>query len=308
VLPTAETYKELYLADIDRFNAAQLEDLANQPKAIVNREFGVIATTATGYLEIAKGFMNTITTDLLSLAIPDTDNPIEDVELTPLVPMDYSSIPTFSPFTGTLAALSATGPVLGTLTDIPEITDSDITVEDVVFIENPIERPNISSYTPPEDVQTNSVIIPPPRKYTEPEIPVFADLQIPDQFVATDKTFDIVICNHVLEHVPDDKKALSELYRVLKPGGTAILQTPYAPKLVKTRERDPSVATEANRLEFYGQEDHIRLYGTDLLDRICQAGFDLRLKTHEAVLKNVDCAEAGVNPAEPLFYAHKPTI
>jgi SAM-dependent methyltransferase len=123
-----------------------------------------------------------------------------------------------------------------------------------------------------------------------------------------DKTFDIVICNHVLEHVHDDIKALSELYRVLKPGGTAILQTPYAPKLIETRERDPSVSSESHRLEFYGQEDHIRLYGTDLLDRIFGAGFDLRLQRHSDVLKDVDCAVAGVNPAEPLFLAHKPLI
>ncbi len=128
------------------------------------------------------------------------------------------------------------------------------------------------------------------------------DIQEPDG------SFDIVICNHVLEHVPDDKRALKELYRVLKPGGTAILQTPYAPKLAETRESDSAVSTDSDRLEFYGQEDHIRLYGMDLMDRICAAGFDLRLKTHAAVLGDVDCAAAGVNSEEPLFYAHKPTI
>ena len=123
-----------------------------------------------------------------------------------------------------------------------------------------------------------------------------------------DEAFDIAICNHVLEHVPDDAKALSELFRILKPGGIAILQTPYATKLLESRESDPSVATEPQRLEYYGQEDHIRLYGIDLLDRIYEAGFDLRLKSHEAILKDVDYAEAGVNPEEPLFYAHKPII
>lgn len=150
-----------------------------------------------------------------------------------------------------------------------------------------------------------------PKRYIKGDLsPTRVDIRQVDvtDIKEPDRSFDIVICNHVLEHVLDDKKALSELYRVLKPGGTAILQTPYAPKLIETREHDPSVSTEVSRLEFYGQEDHIRLYGIDLLDRIYEAGFDLRLKTHAAVLKDVDCAEAGVNPAEPLFYAHKSTI
>jgi SAM-dependent methyltransferase len=123
---------------------------------------------------------------------------------------------------------------------------------------------------------------------------------------AADRSFDLVICNHVLEHVPDDRKALSELHRVLRPGGDAILQTPYAPKLQQSREHDPAVATEADCLEFYGQEDHVRLYGVDLLDRIYEADFDLRLLKHAAVLPEVDCVRAGVNPKEPFFMAHKP--
>ena len=150
-----------------------------------------------------------------------------------------------------------------------------------------------------------------PKRYIKGDLsPTRVDIRQMDvtNLKEDDKSFDIVICNHVLEHVLDDKKALSELYRVLKPGGTAILQTPYAPKLLETRERDPSVATEAHRLEFYGQEDHIRLYGIDLLDRIYESGFDLRLKTHDAVLEDVDCGRVGVNHEEPLFYAHKPII
>ena len=123
-----------------------------------------------------------------------------------------------------------------------------------------------------------------------------------------EKSFDFVICNHVLEHVHDDMKALGELFRVLKPGGDAILQTPYAPKLQQTREHDAAIASEADYLEFYGQEDHVRLYGMDLLDRIFEAGFDLRLQKHSAVLAHIDCERAGVNPEEPLFVAHKPRI
>lgn len=81
----------------------------------------------------------------------------------------------------------------------------------------------------------------------------------------------LVWCSHVLEHIPDDRKALSEIYRVLEPGGMAVFQVPIGEG--GTRE-DPSVASEADRLENYLQEDHVRLYGLDIVDRIKAAGFD----------------------------------
>lgn len=147
-----------------------------------------------------------------------------------------------------------------------------------------------------------------PERYLKADIvPAREGVEVMDVTLITeaDKTFDFVLCNHVLEHVPEDKKALSEIFRVLKPGGVAILQTPYAPELLYTRERDPGISTEAQRLEFYGQEDHIRLYGIDLLERIFGSGFDLQLKKHSVVLPEIDCAVAGVNYAEPLFVARK---
>lgn len=119
-------------------------------------------------------------------------------------------------------------------------------------------------------------------------------------------TFDWVICNHVLEHVPDDAKALDELYRVLKPGGKAILQTPYAAKLACTLQDPARIDTDAKRFEFYGQEDHIRLYGLDLFDRIRTAGFRLDLKKHAECLSDIDADRYGVNPKEPLFLCVKP--
>lgn len=119
-------------------------------------------------------------------------------------------------------------------------------------------------------------------------------------------TFDWVICNHVLEHVPDDAAALREMCRVMKPGGWAVLQTPFARKLDTTRENEEGVATEAARREFYGQEDHVRLYGTDLFGRIRAAGLELRLAEHSGCLPSVDAAGHGVNREEPLFLCVKP--
>lgn len=119
-------------------------------------------------------------------------------------------------------------------------------------------------------------------------------------------TFDWVICNHVLEHVPDDTAALRELCRILKPGGRAVLQTPFAKGLAATREGEPEIVTEQARREFYGQEDHVRLYGIDLFDRIRAAGLELSLLEHAASLPSIDAAEYGVNRNEPLFLCVKP--
>ena len=121
-----------------------------------------------------------------------------------------------------------------------------------------------------------------------------------------DGAFDWVICNHVLEHVPDDARALREIMRVLRPGGTAILQTPFASGLEKTLEDPAGIDTDAKRIEFYGQEDHVRLYGRDLFDRIRAAGFRLELRRHDECLPDVDAARCGVSRDEPLFLCVKP--
>ena len=85
-----------------------------------------------------------------------------------------------------------------------------------------------------------------------------------------DDSFDVIFCNHVLEHVDADRKAMSELFRILRPGGWAVLMTPIG----KDRETtDESAAGEDERLERFGQEDHVRLYGRDFFDRLRNAGF-----------------------------------
>ncbi|MCB0737778.1 MAG: methyltransferase domain-containing protein [Bacteroidetes bacterium] len=87
-----------------------------------------------------------------------------------------------------------------------------------------------------------------------------------------DNTFDIVFCNHVLEHVTDDHKAMSEICRVLKPGGWAMLQSPKDPKLKVTKE-DPSITDPWEREREFGQKDHVRMYGDDYAARMAKAGF-----------------------------------
>ena len=85
-------------------------------------------------------------------------------------------------------------------------------------------------------------------------------------------SFEVVFCNHVLEHIGDDAKAMSELYRVLKPKGLGIFQIPQDLSLNETYE-DFSITSEEERKKHFGQYDHVRVYGKDYFDRLRAVGF-----------------------------------
>lgn len=85
-------------------------------------------------------------------------------------------------------------------------------------------------------------------------------------------TFDVVLCNHVLEHVQDDHKAILEIQRVLKPGGFAILQVPFFNPVPAVTFEDPTITNKREREKIFGQDDHVRKYGHDYPQRIKQAG------------------------------------
>jgi len=87
-----------------------------------------------------------------------------------------------------------------------------------------------------------------------------------------DHSFDIVFCNHVLEHIEDDKKAMQELYRVLKKGGFGIFQIPQDYSRATTYE-DFSITSPEERTKHFGQYDHVRVYGSDYFDRLRTVGF-----------------------------------
>jgi SAM-dependent methyltransferase len=115
-----------------------------------------------------------------------------------------------------------------------------------------------------------------------------------------DSFFDLVICNHILEHVANVDVALAEVQRVLKSGGRFVCQTPFAARLSQTFE-EPDLKSPEDRLFFYGQEDHVRLFGRDIEARIHRAGFSGRLVPHDEILGDVDPIKFGVNEREPFF-------
>jgi predicted SAM-dependent methyltransferase len=87
-----------------------------------------------------------------------------------------------------------------------------------------------------------------------------------------DNSYDVILCNHVLEHIPDDTKAMQELFRVLKPGGMAILQIPQ--ELARaTTFADDSITDQKERAKIFGQYDHVRIYGRDYFDKLRSIGF-----------------------------------
>ena len=115
-----------------------------------------------------------------------------------------------------------------------------------------------------------------------------------------DASQDLVIANHVLEHVEDDRRALQEIRRVLVPGGSAILQTPYSSILQKTWS-DLGIRSNEARLQAYGQEDHVRLFGKDIFARFAAGGLKPAVQTHAELLAEHDPEFFGVNAAEPFF-------
>jgi hypothetical protein len=120
-----------------------------------------------------------------------------------------------------------------------------------------------------------------------------------------DGSFDLLIANHVLEHVPDTSKAISEIRRVLRRGGEAILQTPYSRKLHHSWE-DAGIDTPQARLQAYGQEDHVRLFGRDIFSLITAVGLESNIQQHADLLEDYSPGVYGTNSAEPFFLFRKP--
>jgi SAM-dependent methyltransferase len=118
-----------------------------------------------------------------------------------------------------------------------------------------------------------------------------------------DKSFGIVVANHILEHIPDDLKAMSEIYRVLKNGGVAILQAPWSEALPATIE-EPFITDPQKQAKLYGQKDHVRIYTlNDYIKRLHSVGFDIKLIPCDSLKQFRIHA---IQEREPAVLAYKP--
>jgi SAM-dependent methyltransferase len=137
-----------------------------------------------------------------------------------------------------------------------------------------------------------------------PSAPKVVKLDV-QQIPFRSESFSMIICNHVLEHVYDPNKALREMFRTLGRGGRLICQTPFSTLLSRTLE-ESFIITADDREFFYGQEDHRRLFGSNIAEFIRGFGFMGQLIQHRDVLSEIDGETFGVNEDEPFFDFVKP--
>lgn len=119
-----------------------------------------------------------------------------------------------------------------------------------------------------------------------------------------DDSFDVVFCNHVLEHIKDDRKAMGELYRVMKPGGWGIFQVPMRQPLEKTYE-DFSITDPKERQKHFGQYDHVRWYGMDYFDRLKSVGYEVDINFYSKKFSPEDRKRFGLIENEILPVVRK---
>ena len=114
-----------------------------------------------------------------------------------------------------------------------------------------------------------------------------------------DDSFDVIFCNHVLEHIPDDAQAMRELYRVMKKGGWGIFQVPQDINRAHTFE-DDTIIDPAERTRIFGQYDHVRVYGLDYFDRLRQVGFEVEEITYSTHFTAEEIERYRIVPQEIL--------
>jgi ubiquinone/menaquinone biosynthesis C-methylase UbiE len=117
-----------------------------------------------------------------------------------------------------------------------------------------------------------------------------------------DNTFSVIYCSHVLEHVPDDHKAIAEFYRILKPDGWAVLQVPITSE---TTYEDPEITDPYERKKYFGQWDHVRRCGPDYIEHMRSAGFFAECLHSTDVLEVAGCKKMRIQEEQLIFLCRK---
>jgi SAM-dependent methyltransferase len=117
-------------------------------------------------------------------------------------------------------------------------------------------------------------------------------------------SFDVILCNHVLEHIPDDRLAMTELYRVMKKGGWGIFQVPIDYNREVTYE-DFSIVTRKEREKAFGLDDHVRCYGKDYKDRLKSVGFNVTEDGYINSFSSDDQYKFGLMDSELIYFCQK---
>lgn len=125
------------------------------------------------------------------------------------------------------------------------------------------------------------------------------DLALPDE------SWDVIIAYHILEHITEDRKGMREMYRVMKPGGWAVVQVPVREE--PDSFEDPSVVSKKERHEKFGQYDHVRYYGwKDFADRLADAGFEVNIERFGRELSDDQVREFALDRDERIYVLRKP--
>lgn len=119
-----------------------------------------------------------------------------------------------------------------------------------------------------------------------------------------DNSFDVIFCNHVLEHVQDAKQCMRELYRMTKPGGWGIFQVPLDTTRATTFE-DSNITSEEDREKHYWQKDHLRLFGLDYKDQLEAAGFSVKLDDFVNTLSPEEVDRYRLPAGEMIYFCSK---
>lgn len=117
-----------------------------------------------------------------------------------------------------------------------------------------------------------------------------------------ENTFDIIYCSHVLEHVPDDHRAIEEIWRILKENGFAVIMVPIT---ADHTYEDLSVTDPLERERLFGQHDHLRRYGPDFIQRLENAGFKSTMYEAKNIVNADEIAQQGLPEFEPIYLCKK---